>query len=151
MFSGLASAAFFYVYKKSHLLVMLLAGIITYLELLCRLFLVNSPTTSFGLQLFMIPELLIILYMIYYTWRDGFNLIPIMIIGLISTFLIMISIGHVFYGDLGVLFGLIMIIWVNQSVTPCNVNPFECSKHNTDADRCRYHGHSRLDDWRDLL
>jgi hypothetical protein len=152
LYSGLASVAFFYVYKKSKLIVMLLAGILTYIELLARVLNISySPLIGIqGINILMIPELLILIYMIWYTWRDGFNWIPVMITGLLSTFLILIGIGHTFYGDIGVMFGLICIIWVNQSCTPCNINPFECNK--IDADRCNMQEHSRtIDAWRKEL
>jgi hypothetical protein len=151
VFSGLASVAFFYVYKKSKLIIMLLAGILTYIELLIRLFGIDyTPLIHMqGLDLLMLPEILIIIYMIYYTWKDGFTYIPIMLFGLISTFFVMISMGHTFYGDIGVMFGLISIIWVNQSCTPCNVNPFECNKIS--SDRCNQHEGRAIDDWRKLL
>ena len=129
-FSILASIAFFYVYKRSQMLVMLLAGGITYFELLVRLFAENTIMIQ-GLNLLLVPEILIVIYMIWYTYKDGFTWIPIMLIGLLSTFSILISIGHQFYGDLGVMFSLIMIIWINVSTYPCKKNPFDCprSKH----------------------
>jgi hypothetical protein len=107
---------------------MLIAGGMTYFELLVRLFMENSPIMMNGLNLLLIPETLIIIYMAYYTYRDGFRWIPLMLMALLITFLMMISIGHTFYGDLGIMFGLIMIIWVNQSTHPCSINPWECRK-----------------------
>lgn len=127
-FSTLACIAFFYVYKKSHLIVMLLAGAITYFELLCRLFLQSIPIAQTGINLLVLPEIAIIIYMAWYTFKDGFKWIPAMCLLLIVTFTLLMNIGHTFYGDLGVMFGLIMIIWVNQSTQPCDIDPFECNK-----------------------
>ena len=128
MFSALASIAFFYVYKKTHLHLMLFAGAITYIELLCRLFISQIPYVSQYTQLLLIPETIIIIYMIYYTYKDGFKWIPAMMIGLLITFALLISIDHTFYGDLGVMFSLILIIWVSQSKKPCTIDPFNCRK-----------------------
>lgn len=133
IFSGLASIAFFYVYKRTHLNAMLIAGAITYFELLCRLFAENIPQIMYGTQLLVVPEFMIILYMTWYTYREGFRWTPLMLILLIITFTMMLNLGHTFYGDVGVMFGLIMIIWVNQSTTPCNLNPWECQKQNQET------------------
>lgn len=127
VFSILASIAFFYAYKKTHLLVMLIAGGMTYFELLIRLFMENTIMIQ-GLNILLIPEVIIILYMAYYTYKDGFKWIPLMLIALLATFGALLSIGHTFYGDIGVMFGLIMIIWVNQSTHPCSINPWECKR-----------------------
>lgn len=127
VFSVLASIAFFYTYKKSHLWVMLVAGGMTYFELLIRLFMANTIMLQ-GINLLLIPETIIIIYMIWFTYKDGFKWIPLMLIGLLITFATLISIGHTFYGDLGVMFGLIMIIWINQSTHPCSINPWACRR-----------------------
>lgn len=127
-FSATASIAFFYIYKKTHMNIMLLAGGITYFELLCRLFMSTIPTATTTLNYLMIPEIAIILYMIYYTWHDGFTIIPLMLIGLLSSFTLLLSIGHTFYGDIGIMFSLILIIWVSQSQKPCTIDPFNCRK-----------------------
>jgi hypothetical protein len=132
MFSGLASIAFFYVYKKTHLYAMLAAGAITYFELLTRLFAENIPTFILTNNLLIIPETIIIIYMLIYVLKEGFRWIPLMLVGLLVTFLILLSIGHTFYGDVGAIFGPICIIWVNQSTTPCNNNPWECKAPNKD-------------------
>lgn len=125
-FSIGASIAFFYVYKKTKLNSMLLAGAITYFELLCRLFLNAIPIANTGLDLLLIPEILIILYMAYYTYKDGFIYIPLMLIVLLISFFAMMNIGHQFYGDIGIMFGLIMIIWANVSNYPCKIDPWNC-------------------------
>jgi hypothetical protein len=127
-FSILASIAFFYTYKKSQLMAMLIAGMMTYFELLIRLFMANTIMIQ-GINLLLIPEIFIIIYMIWFTYQDGFKWIPLMLIGLLVSFSMLISIGHQFYGDLGVMFGLIMIIWVNQSTHPCSINPWACTKN----------------------
>lgn len=127
-FSIGASIVFFYVYKKTRLYSMLIAGGITYFELLCRLFMQDIPIMNTGINLLVVPEILIILYMAYYIWNDGFKWIPMMLIVLIISFLCLASIGHTFYGDIGIMFGLIMIIWANQSTHPCDIDPWECNK-----------------------
>lgn len=125
-FSIGASIAFFYVYKKTRLLSMLVAGGITYFELLCRLFFEAIPIANTGLNLLLVPEIAIILYMAYYTYKDGFKYIPLMLITLIISFFAMMNIGHKFYGDIGIMFGLIMIIWANVSSYPCKIDPWNC-------------------------
>jgi hypothetical protein len=125
-FSVGASIAFFYVYKKTKLLSMLVAGGITYFELLIRLFMEQAPIMMQGINLLLIPEVAIIIYMAYYTYRDGFKYIPLMLIVLLISFFSMMSIGHKFYGDIGIMFGLIMIIWVNVSSYPCKTDPWNC-------------------------
>lgn len=133
-FSIGASIAFFYVYKKTRLLSMLVAGGITYFELLCRLFLENSPIMMNGLNILLVPEIAIILYMAYYTYKDGFKYIPLMLIVLLISFFAMMSIGHKFYGDIGIMFGLIMIIWANVSSYPCKIDPWNCQIDMRDDD-----------------
>lgn len=133
-FSIGASIAFFYVYKKTRLLSMLVAGGITYFELLCRLFMEARPMAYTGIDLLLIPEIAIILYMAYYTYKDGFKYIPLMLIVLIISFFAMMSIGHKFYGDIGIMFGLIMIIWANVSSYPCKIDPWNCKVDMRDED-----------------
>ena len=127
MFSILASLAFFYAYKKTRVTVMLIAAIITYFELLVRLFMENTIMIQ-GINLLLIPETLIIMYMAYYTYKDGFIWIPTMLILLLIIFVTLLSIGHTFYGDIGGMFGLVMIIWVNVTTQTCKINPWECKK-----------------------
>jgi hypothetical protein len=47
---------------------------------------------------------------------------------LLISFIAMESIGHQFYGDIGIMFALILMIWVSRSPIRCKVNPFECEK-----------------------
>jgi hypothetical protein len=129
-FSIYASIAFFFIYTKTRLNIMLLAGAITYFELLVRLFI--TPITPFmffpNLDLLMIPEMLILIYMIVYIYNDGFPYITAMLILMTIAFIMLITIGHTFYGDLGIIFALILIIWVQQSNLRCKIDPWEeCS------------------------
>src|SRR5574343_594928 len=112
-FSITASIAFFYIYKKTHLNIMLITGTITYFALLIRIFNIQyNPITSIpNFNIFIIPQIFIILYMTYYTYKDGYPIISIMLIGIIIAAATLINIGHPFYGDLGILFSLILLIW----------------------------------------
>lgn len=128
IFSTTTFIAFFYIYKQTHLNIMLLAGAITYFEMLTRIFLIEyNPILGIpGINLLMLPELFILIYMVYYIYKDGFPYIALMIIAMIGAFLSLISIGHIFYGDLGIIFSLILLIWVAYSKKPCNINPWKC-------------------------
>ena len=131
-FSIGASILFFYVYKKSHLNAMLVAGAITYFELLCRLFFDNVQYAIATINLLVIPEIAIIIYMMLYIYYDGNKYITAMLAMLLISFIALESIGHVFYGDIGIMFALICIIWIQNSNHKCKINPWECYK-----DRCK--------------
>jgi hypothetical protein len=127
-FSVGASLLFFKVYKESHLHIMLVAGAVTYFELLCRLFFENIQYAIATINLLVIPEMAIIIYMMYYIYKDGYRYLSLMLGILLVSFIAMESIGHQFYGDIGIMFALILMIWVSRSPIRCKVNPFECEK-----------------------
>lgn len=135
LFSTGAMVGFFYIYKKTHLSMALLAGTLSYVEMIFRTFLYNHSTIMQGIDTLMIPELIIMIYFMIYIWRDGFKWIPIMILTLFIGYGLLMSVGHTFYGEIGVGFMLILMIWVSQSKRPCSVNPWECRKCNDECSR----------------
>jgi hypothetical protein len=131
IFSTGAMVGFFYIYKKTHLIMALLAGTLSYVEMIFRTFLNTYPTAMQGIDLLMIPELIIMIYFTVYIWREGFKWLPIMILILFTGYLLLMSVGHIFYGEIGVGFMLMLMVWVSQSKRPCSINPWECKECNT--------------------
>lgn len=130
IFSTGAMVGFFYIFKKTHLIMALLAGTLSYVEMIFRTFLYNHTIIMQGIDLLMIPELIIMIYFTIYIWREGFRWLPVMILTLFTGYVLLMSIGHVFYGEIGVGFMLMLMVWVSQSKRPCTVNPWECRKCN---------------------
>lgn len=126
IFSTGSMIGFFYVYKKTLYIAALICGINSYIELIYRTFMGQIPIITHGLDLMIIPETILMIYFAYIIYKDGFRYIPIMIAVLFLNFLLLSIIGHKFYGEIGIGFMLILIIWVSQSSHPCKVNPWSC-------------------------
>jgi hypothetical protein len=123
-----SSILFFYIYKRSYMNIFLFIGAYIYFKVLVRTFILEQNLIP-GIPLIpilIIAELGIVGYLIWLTYKDGFTYIPIMLILLALSALTMVGIGHTFYGDIGIMLGLIMIIWVNVRNPPCKHDPFEC-------------------------
>jgi hypothetical protein len=135
IFSTGAMVGFFYIFKKTHLYMALAAGTLSYIEMIFRTFLHNQAIAMQGVDLLMVPELIIMIYFVIYIWREGFKWLPLMILTLFTGYILLMSIGHVFYGEIGVGFMLMLMVWVSQSKRPCSVNPWECRKCNDGCSR----------------
>ena len=130
MFSTASALIFFYIYKRTHLYVMLLAGTLSYIELLFRTFLTNITIQLIPIDYLIIPEMIIMLYMAWYIYKDGFKWIPIGILTTILATILLVIVNHEFFGDIGVIFGMLMLLWLTQSTRPCTLNPFESCKQD---------------------
>lgn len=126
IFSTCSMISFFYIYKKTQLWPALLAGALSYTELLFRTFMGQYPLVVQGLNLLVIPELFIMIYFLIYMYIDGFKWLTLLTIVLFSGYILLLVIGHSFYGDTGLIFMLILLVWTGQSNRPCTINPWEC-------------------------
>jgi len=129
MFTGFASLSFFYVYKKSHMKTFLIEGTALYFKMLCRIFL--SPISIPLMFILYIPQIIISIYMVYFTYKDGFKIVPLSIIALLFATLLLGLTEHQAYGEIGLIFGLLHIIWISNSHLAHKIDPWEPDKkHN---------------------
>ncbi len=128
LFSSISMLGFFYIYKQTYLNMALLAGTLSYLELAFRTLLGQYPIVIQGLNLLFIPEITIMIYFTILIYKDGNKLLPIMIIAMLIAYILLTMINHSFYGEVGLAFVLICMIWTSETTRTCQVNPWQC-KH----------------------
>lgn len=126
IFSTVSMIGMFYIYKQTHLWPALLGGVLSYTELLCRTFMGQFPIIIQGLNILVIPEILIMIYFLYHINKEGFTYLTIMTLTLLIGYILLLFIHHPFYGEVGLGFTFILLIWTSQSKHPCKVNPWAC-------------------------